>query len=187
MYESRTYDDKNGEPVVVLVVTGQHDVSRFVHTMNGAPPVVEQIGTGLKIVRQLKRHNFGRAALTLLAAHGGTDFTDEQSPTEPAALGEWLRKWPENTIFLGHIGASAWQLGVGIESGAGDDREFPALIPVLSADPFEVTERHVHLGFLAEFAPFTVLHVGDPDYLATGPEFPFADVVDELEVGDDAA
>ena len=56
---------------------------------------------------------------------------------------------------------------------------------MLGADPYEVTDGHAHLGFLAEFAPFTVLHVGDPDYLTTGPEFPFADVV--LEDGDDAA
>lgn len=77
MYESRAYDNEHGEPVVVLVATGHHDVSRLVHTLNGAPPVVEQIGVGHAVVRQLKRHGSGMAALRLLKQHGGADFTDE--------------------------------------------------------------------------------------------------------------
>src|SRR5690348_5314843 len=34
-YESRAYDNEHGDPVVVLVVTGTHDVSRLVNLFNG--------------------------------------------------------------------------------------------------------------------------------------------------------
>lgn len=81
-YESRAYDkpgDAFGpEPVVVLVVTGTHDVSRLVNLFAGGQPVIEQLQVGEQIRRQVKRHNGGRAALELLRAHGGPDFTDEQ-------------------------------------------------------------------------------------------------------------
>lgn len=79
--ESRAYDKPNDagfppDPVVVLVVTGTHDVSRLVNLLNGAPPVVEQLRVGQRVVRQVKRHSSGRAALRLLAEHGGPDFND---------------------------------------------------------------------------------------------------------------
>lgn len=32
-YEYRTYDDDNGDPVVVLVASGTHDVSRVVQAL----------------------------------------------------------------------------------------------------------------------------------------------------------
>lgn len=86
MYESRAYDNQHGDPVVVLVTTGTHDVSRLVQLLNGRGALVEQLMLGDKVVRQLKRHNAGRAALALLKAHGGADFTDEESPTDPAKL-----------------------------------------------------------------------------------------------------
>lgn len=76
-YETRAYDNAYGEPVVVMVVTGTHDVSRLVHRMMGSVATVEQFEVGEKILRQVKRHNGGRAALDLLAAHGGRDFTKE--------------------------------------------------------------------------------------------------------------
>jgi hypothetical protein len=76
-YESRTYDNEHGDPVVVLVVTGTHDVSRLVNTLNGSVPVLEQMDIGRQIMRQVRRHNGGAAALRLLKAHGGPDFTDE--------------------------------------------------------------------------------------------------------------
>lgn len=81
-YESRAYDRNHRggfppDPVVVLVVTGTHDVSRFVNLLNGGQPTVEQLQVGQKIVRQVKRHNAGTAALKLLRDHGGPDFTDE--------------------------------------------------------------------------------------------------------------
>lgn len=76
-YESRTYDNEHGDPVVVLVVTGTHDVSRLVNTLNGSVPVLEQMDIGRQIMRQTRRHNGGAAALRLLKAHGGPDFTDE--------------------------------------------------------------------------------------------------------------
>lgn len=73
-YEFRTYDADNGDPVVVLVATGPHDVSRVVQALTHGN--CEQMSIGMKIVRSLKRHNKGRFALALLKAHGGTDFTD---------------------------------------------------------------------------------------------------------------
>jgi hypothetical protein len=82
-YESRAYDRDNTadgfapDPVVVLVVTGTHDVSRFVHLLAGGAPVIEQYELGNTIRRQVRAHNGGRAALKLLAAHGGPDFTQE--------------------------------------------------------------------------------------------------------------
>lgn len=75
-YESRAYDNEHGDPVVVLVVTGHHDVSRFVNWTNGRVPTVEIMQAGEKILRQVKRHNGGRAALRLLREHGGPDFFD---------------------------------------------------------------------------------------------------------------
>ena len=83
MYESRAYDkpgDAFGpEPVVVLVVTGNHDVSRLVNLFAGGQPVIEQLEVGEQIRRQVKRHNGGRAALELLRAHGGPDFTEQEA------------------------------------------------------------------------------------------------------------
>lgn len=83
-YESRAYDKHTGDgfppdPVVVLVVTGTHDVSRLVNLLNGGQPLVEQIQLGQRIIRQVKRRNAGRAALKLLRDHGGPDFTDEEA------------------------------------------------------------------------------------------------------------
>jgi hypothetical protein len=78
MYESRAYDkpgDFGADPVVVLVVTGTHDVSRLVNLLAGAPPVIEQFTLGERIRDQVRRHNGGRAALELLRQHGGPDFT----------------------------------------------------------------------------------------------------------------
>lgn len=83
MYESRAYDkpgDAFGpEPVVVLVVTGTHDVSRLVNLLAGGQPVIEQLQLGERIREQVKRHNGGAAALKLLRDHGGPDFTGEQT------------------------------------------------------------------------------------------------------------
>jgi hypothetical protein len=83
MYESRAYDNDSGEPVVVLVVTGTHDVSRLVNLLVGkmaGHPVCEQISVGQRVLRQVRRHNGGRAALQLLAAHGGPELLHEPDP-----------------------------------------------------------------------------------------------------------
>jgi len=74
-YETRAYDNEHGDPVVVLVATGTHDVSRLVNLLNGAGPNSEQCGLGRTVLRQVRRHNAGRAALRLLRDHGGPDFT----------------------------------------------------------------------------------------------------------------
>lgn len=76
-YLSRAYTDEHGEPVTVLVTTGTHDVGRLVSLLNGSYVLVEQMLAGERLRRQIRRHNGGRAALELLKAHGGTDFTGE--------------------------------------------------------------------------------------------------------------
>ncbi len=77
-YESRAYDNEHGDPVVVLVATGTHDVSRLVNLMAHAKPfpTCEQVALGNRIAEQVRRHNGGRAALRLLRDHGGADFTE---------------------------------------------------------------------------------------------------------------
>ncbi len=81
-YESRAYDKPNNDgfppdPVVVLVVTGTHDVSRLVNLLNGASPNCEHLTLGRQVTAQVRRHNAGHAALEPLKAHGGPDFTTE--------------------------------------------------------------------------------------------------------------
>jgi hypothetical protein len=71
-YETRAYDNEHGDPVVVLVATGTHDVSRLVNLLNSGN--CEQVSLAQTVLRQVRRHNGGRAALQLLAAHGGPDF-----------------------------------------------------------------------------------------------------------------
>ena len=73
-YEARTYDTDQGDPVVVLVVKGVHDVSRIVQALTHGN--CEQADLGFRLVARLKRHPKGRMALALLKAHGGADFTD---------------------------------------------------------------------------------------------------------------
>lgn len=85
-YAARTYDNEHGDPVVVLVVTGTHDVSRIVQALTAGN--CEQSGLGERIVKMLKRHNKGRLALALLKAHGGADFTD----AEDAPLVEGIKR-----------------------------------------------------------------------------------------------
>jgi hypothetical protein len=82
MYESRAYDKDNDEgfgpdPVVVLVVTGTHDVSRLLSLLNGGSLLCEQLSLGKQLARQVARHNGGQAALKLLAAHGGPDLLEK--------------------------------------------------------------------------------------------------------------
>lgn len=80
-YESRAYDERHPDgsntPVVVLVVKGEHDVSRLVSLFSGWPLLVEQQQVGERIRRQVRSRSRGRAALELLRAHGGPDFTTE--------------------------------------------------------------------------------------------------------------
>lgn len=73
--ESRVYDDANDQPVVVLVVSGTHDVSRLVYLLRRGN--CEQVDVAAKVLRQIRRHSGGRAALALLARHGGPDFTND--------------------------------------------------------------------------------------------------------------
>lgn len=74
-YKTRAYGNEHGEPIVVMVVDGNHDVSRLVAMLNRGN--CEQGGVGEKLLRQLRRHNGGCDALALLKAHGGPDFTED--------------------------------------------------------------------------------------------------------------
>jgi len=75
-YETRAFDNEYGNPVVVLVVTGTHDVSRLVNLLAGSRMALcEHMTVSQTLLRQVKRHNGGQAALKLLAAHGGPDLT----------------------------------------------------------------------------------------------------------------
>lgn len=85
MYESAAYDKPNADgfqpdPVVVIVATGTHDVSRLVAILNGG--ACEQGKLADQVLRQVRRHNGGRAALRLLAAHGGPDLLAEVGKNE---------------------------------------------------------------------------------------------------------
>jgi hypothetical protein len=71
-YDTRAYDNEHGDPVVVLVATGTHDVSRLVALL--ATGTCEQGSLSQRVLTQVRRRNGGRAALQLLAAHGGPDF-----------------------------------------------------------------------------------------------------------------
>lgn len=84
-YEFRAYDNDHGDPVVVLVTTGTHDVSRLVNLLAGSRlALVEHMDVSEKIRKQVRRHNGGRAALQLLAAHGGPDLRDLADPDRKA-------------------------------------------------------------------------------------------------------
>jgi hypothetical protein len=83
MLESRTYDraedpDFGADPVAVVVATGTHDVSRLVALFCGGMHLTEHMVLGDQLRRQARRKNGGRAALKLLADHGGRDFTDDK-------------------------------------------------------------------------------------------------------------
>ncbi|GHH57539.1 hypothetical protein [Lentzea cavernae] len=97
--ETRAYDKPNDDgfppdPVVVLVATGTTDVSRLVHAL--ARGNSEQIRLAEQISRQLRRHNAGRAALSLLKAHGGADFAEEPKPPQR----QWAVRHPEVTLCV---------------------------------------------------------------------------------------
>jgi hypothetical protein len=79
MYRTAAYDKVNDDgfgpdPVVVIVATGTHDVSRLVNLLAGGSVTCELLDVGGQVSRQVSRHNGGRAALALLKAHGGPDL-----------------------------------------------------------------------------------------------------------------
>ncbi|MEU4231052.1 hypothetical protein AB0F17_42745 [Nonomuraea sp. NPDC026600] len=74
MYETRAYDNEAGDPVVVIVATGTHDVARLVNLLQGGSPPSEQRDLADQITRQVRRRGGGRDALRLLAEHGGPDL-----------------------------------------------------------------------------------------------------------------
>lgn len=76
--ETRVYDNEHGDPVVVMVTTGTFDVSRLVHLMEKGR--CEDHARAEAIIRSMRRHNGGRSALNLLAAHGGPDLLEPVVP-----------------------------------------------------------------------------------------------------------
>lgn len=66
-------DDWLHDPVVVVVASGAHDVSRLVRALRQG--TVEQSRLGIQIAESLGRDTVGRKALTLLQRHGGEDLT----------------------------------------------------------------------------------------------------------------
>jgi hypothetical protein len=76
-FESRAFDDETGRPVVVLVATGSHSVSRLVAALRTGS--TEQMMLAGRLVDQVKRHSGGREALRLLAAHGDPDLLAEEA------------------------------------------------------------------------------------------------------------
>lgn len=73
-YDTQAYENHHGDPVVVMVVTGEHDVSRLVNLLSGG--LCEHMPIRDHIVRQLHRRARGRDALKLLKAHGGPDLLE---------------------------------------------------------------------------------------------------------------
>jgi hypothetical protein len=67
-----TYDNEHGDPVVVLVTTGTFDVSRLVALHAGGRCEDQDLARSVR--EGVARHNGGRHALRLLAAHGGPDL-----------------------------------------------------------------------------------------------------------------
>lgn len=104
------------------------------------------------------------AALAALAAsRSEPDVTDvvgvgSVSPTDPAALGEWLRGLPHRTILSDRFGDPCLrELGTELEFQT--TRAFPALF--ILGDAFEISEdRANNVDDLARYAPFTVLALG---------------------------
>lgn len=79
-YETRAYDNEHGDPVVVLVADGTHDVGRLAGLL--ATGNCEQSELGRTVLRQIRQHDGGRAALQMLAAHGGPDLLFGLAPAE---------------------------------------------------------------------------------------------------------
>jgi hypothetical protein len=74
----RVYDNEHGDPVVVMVTTGTFDVSRLAGLMWKGR--CEDGARARAILRGARRHNGGRAALKLLADHGGPDLLEAPRP-----------------------------------------------------------------------------------------------------------
>jgi hypothetical protein len=68
----RVYANEHGDPVVVMVTTGTHDVSRLVALMERGR--CEDVGRAHQLLAACRRANAGRTALNLLAEHGGPDL-----------------------------------------------------------------------------------------------------------------
>jgi len=77
----REDEDFGAEPRVTITVEGVHDVSRIVGLLQHGN--CEQIDLGSRVVRSLRRHSGGKAALDLLKRHGGPDLRQGVDVTAP--------------------------------------------------------------------------------------------------------
>lgn len=86
----KAYTAPSGDPVLVHVVAGAHDISR--HVAVHAQGRCEDQGHVQTMTRALRRHGAGRAAMRLLARHGGPDWTlAEELPEARTMLAEYVR------------------------------------------------------------------------------------------------
>lgn len=68
-------DGLGPNPKITITVQGTHDVGRIVHLLSKG--LTEHVILAADLVRKMRQHPSGLAALKLLALHGGTDFTKE--------------------------------------------------------------------------------------------------------------
>lgn len=110
--ESRAYDEA-GEPVVVLVVRGLHDVATLIRLMSADGHRHSAVSKALR--QKVRRHNTGQAALRFLAEHGGPDFTagwltDDQ--LAPLGVGERAGLPVQHHLPVFALGEGAWMCRV---------------------------------------------------------------------------
>lgn len=96
-YETRAYDNEDGDPVIVVVATGTHDVSRLVQMLHSGN--CEQVRLAHHVRAQVRRHNGGRAALQLLAAHGGPDLLFPVGTVDKLADHTTTHEWGTRFIY----------------------------------------------------------------------------------------
>ena len=108
-----------GDPVLVHVVTGTHDISRHVSVHSGGFARCEDLQYVEVMRKALRRRSDGRAAMRLLAQHGGPDFTlaDGELPDARKVLGEYIGE-----VEHRYVQALNAVLGSGGASGPDVDR-----------------------------------------------------------------
>ena len=87
--DTRGYTDEHGDPVVVYVARGTFDVSRILGLLSRGR--VEDCAAWERLTRQVRRSRSGRAAMKLLADHGGPDFTLDSTDPEVLEARELVR------------------------------------------------------------------------------------------------
>lgn len=115
----RAMKNDAGDPVLVHVVTGTHDISRHVSVHSGGFARCEDL-TAAEIMRKaMRRRSDGRAAMRLLAQHGGPDFVlaDGELPDARQVIVEYITEVEDR-----YVQALNAILGSGGDSGPDIDR-----------------------------------------------------------------